>query len=556
MKPVRIGRHGRRPVHLDPQRLVDTRLLACANSGGGKSYFARVLAERVAPSLQIIVIDPEGEFGTLREEIDAVLVGPGGDLEAHPRAAALLARKVMELGTHVIIDLSELGRPEQRRFVRLFCEALIALPKKLWHPVMLALDEAHDFAPEKGQSESLSAVTSVASRGRKRGIGLVLLTQRLSKLHKDAAAECRNLMIGLTNFDVDLKRAVDLLGMGKADWPTLQGLGEGEFFTSGPAFDVTGVERVQIDTCRTTHPKSGERYRMEPPKPSSKIRNVLPEFEGLPERAAEEARTLGDAKLEIADLRKRLRKSERSSANGAAPVSKSELHVLRRQAESDHKKLRRHYTDRLAVIRGKIQSLRRPVLIEALAPMLEEIEHFTKDEAPPVREPDPVASEKSPVPAGTIGRGGKRNILVALAQHPDGLSRTALAMRAGLAPAGGTYAKYLGILRSAGLAEGSDPIRATGAGLAELGEWDPLPEGPELVRYWIGQVSGGQRRILQALVGAGSEGLDRDALAAAAELTSSAGTFAKYLGRLRRMELVDEGHPIRAHATLLESAHG
>jgi hypothetical protein len=42
----------------------------------------------------------------------------------------------------------------------------------------------------------------------------VLLTQRLAKLHKDAAAEANNVVIGRTVLDVDQERAGDLPGMG------------------------------------------------------------------------------------------------------------------------------------------------------------------------------------------------------------------------------------------------------------------------------------------------------------------------------------------------------
>jgi len=40
------------------------------------------------------------------------------------------------------------------------------------------LDEAHVFCPEQSQSEAQGAVTDLATRGRKRGYGLVMATQR------------------------------------------------------------------------------------------------------------------------------------------------------------------------------------------------------------------------------------------------------------------------------------------------------------------------------------------------------------------------------------------
>jgi len=201
----------------DLESLIETRLLVNANSGGGKSWLLRRILEQTHGHVQQLVLDPEGEFATLREKYDYVLAAKqGGDTAAEPRAAALLAERLLELGVSAICDLYELKHADRIRFVRAFLEALVNAPKKLWHPVLVVLDEAHVFAPEsgrtKGGTESTSAVIDLATRGRKRGFCLVLATQRLAKLNKDAAAECNNVLIGRTGLDVDAKRAADLLG--------------------------------------------------------------------------------------------------------------------------------------------------------------------------------------------------------------------------------------------------------------------------------------------------------------------------------------------------------
>ena len=97
---------------------------------------------------------------------------------------------------------------EIREWVRRAFEELIHLPRELWRPLLVALDEAHLFCPERGSGESVAtqAVIDVATLGRKRGYCLIAATQRLSKLHKDCAAELLNKLIGFTD-DVDLQRA-------------------------------------------------------------------------------------------------------------------------------------------------------------------------------------------------------------------------------------------------------------------------------------------------------------------------------------------------------------
>lgn len=65
---------------VDITRLVDTRLLVQANSGGGKSWLLRRLAEYTCGKVQTIILDPEGEFVTLREVVDVLIVGKDGEL--------------------------------------------------------------------------------------------------------------------------------------------------------------------------------------------------------------------------------------------------------------------------------------------------------------------------------------------------------------------------------------------------------------------------------------------------------------------------------------------
>jgi DNA helicase HerA-like ATPase len=176
-------------LELDLPTLVDTRLLIQANSGGGKSWLLRLIAERAG--IQTIVLDNEGEFASLREAVDVLLVGATGELPANPRHAALLARRLLEYKVSAVVDLYELKLVERRRFVKLFLESLIHLPRDLWRPTLVILDEAHIYCPERGsgEAESTEAVISLMSQGRKRGYAGVIATQRLSKLHKDAAAE-------------------------------------------------------------------------------------------------------------------------------------------------------------------------------------------------------------------------------------------------------------------------------------------------------------------------------------------------------------------------------
>ncbi len=130
------------------------------------------------------------------------------ELPANPRHAALFARRLLEYKVSAVIDLYELKLVERRRFVKLFLESLIPLPRDLWRPTLVILDEAHIYFPERGsgKAESTEAVISLMSQGRTRGYAEIIATQLLSKLHKDAAAEANNVIIGRTWLDADQAR--------------------------------------------------------------------------------------------------------------------------------------------------------------------------------------------------------------------------------------------------------------------------------------------------------------------------------------------------------------
>ncbi len=68
-------------IKIDLEKLISSRLLVQASSGGGKSYAIRKLAEVCMGNVQVIIVDIEGEFVTLREKYPFALVSKvGGDI--------------------------------------------------------------------------------------------------------------------------------------------------------------------------------------------------------------------------------------------------------------------------------------------------------------------------------------------------------------------------------------------------------------------------------------------------------------------------------------------
>lgn len=288
-------------INLDLKKLIDTRLLIQANSGGGKSWAIRKLLEETNGKVQQIVLDIEGDFASLREKFDYIYAAKNGDISISPKVAGILARKVLELRADIICDLYELKQIERIRFVKLFLDEMINAPKELWKPVLVIIDEAHIFAPEKGHAESASSVIDICTRGRKRGYCAVLATQRLSKLHKDAAAECNNKLIGRTGLDIDVKRVADELGMGTKEAITLRDLEPGEFYIFGPALSRR-VVKEKIGSVVTKHPEAGSRSIHHTPEPTAKVITILSKLSDLPKDAEHELQDKASMENKIREL--------------------------------------------------------------------------------------------------------------------------------------------------------------------------------------------------------------------------------------------------------------
>ncbi|WP_168171228.1 ATP-binding protein [Rhodanobacter sp. B04] len=530
--------------------LLETRLLVQANSGGGKSYTLRRILEQTAPLVQQLIIDPEGEFATLREKFDYIIAAPhDADAVATPQTAALLARRLLESGVSAVLDIYDLKAHERQQFVRRFLDALVNAPRKLWHPVMVVLDEAHIFCPQTGSAEAASAVIDIATRGRKRGLCLVAATQRLSKLHKDTAAELLNKLIGRTGLDVDVKRAADELGMVSREALTaLRAMPAGSFFAFGPALHPEPT-LVTVAAVSTSHPKAGQRLMQAPPPASAKVRASLAKLADLQKDADIEARTVEDLQTQVATLTRQLRGAERrAGAPSASGMTEVDVQCRVEAAVAA-----------TIVIPPEFKKAQR--LIQQLADLVlpktmlsGDIKLDARDLADlvkPTREirTSPIASTVSGLRAGAV-----RILQELAARSPAGYSKPQVGALTKFSHKGGTFNTYLSDLRRAGyLVERSSLLFASEAGILSLG--DKLPSKPtthaDVMAMWRGALRAGAFTMLETIVAAGSRGIARRDIAEAVGMTASGGTFNTYLSDLRRNGLMtDEGSHCRANDIL------
>jgi len=97
----------------------------------------------------------------------------------------------------VVIDLSSLAPVEQHEFVGPFIDGLYASEER--SPLHLIIDEADEFAPQtlskssKHQKHCLDAIDRLVRRGRSKGIGVTMITQRCAVISKNVLSQTGSL---------------------------------------------------------------------------------------------------------------------------------------------------------------------------------------------------------------------------------------------------------------------------------------------------------------------------------------------------------------------------
>lgn len=496
-KPI-LGKSDAGDIAIDVRKLLASRLLLEADSGGGKTVALKRILEQTHGHVQQIIIDPEGEFSTLREKFDYLLCAPeGADAIANPKTAAILARKLRETRVSAVLDIFDLRPQDQKHFVRLFVDELMAAPKKLWNPCLVIIDEAQIFAPENDKAESIGAIMDLRGRGRKRGLCPILATPRLAQLSKDACAGLQNKLIGITTLDLDVKRAARDLSMSHLEaTELLRNLEPGEFYCFGPAL-TRKITKVKIGPIQTSHGQHTVGKDTRPPAPSEKIKQVLAKLADLPKEAEQEATTLAELKAENTRLKHELTAAKKAQP---APEEKAALAAnvslvasLKNQIKAAHQ---------LTQESGKI--------IERATALLNEARELTvpvdgKDAATTFK-PSTIQINRLEPSYPSVANtqsvslpSGERTSLTAIAQYPDGVTRQQLTILTGYKRS--TRDAYIQRLSNRGFVTiNGDRVLATAAGVHALGNnYQPLPVGDALREHWYTRLPDGELKILQYL---------------------------------------------------------
>lgn len=549
MSKINIG------IEVDLAKLIASRLLIQASSGGGKSYAIRKSVEQLIGHVQVIIIDIEGEFVSLREKFPFALVSKEGEIPLNVRYAETLAHKLLETNLSAIIDMSEMEVHQRRIFAKRFLTALIESPKHLWHPCVVVIDEADFFAPEGKESESTRAVINLSSRGRKRGICSILATQRIAKLNKDATADILNKIIGLTGQDIDQKRAGNELGFTmRTDFINLRNLKPGEFYAFGPAIS-NEVVKFRVGKTETTHTEYGQYGKVSPTTPNA-IKKILGKLSDIPEEAEKELTTKQQLQDEVKRLTIELKK--KPAPVQSTPVindtSKAEITLLKNQLREqgkDYDKLRKVLINKnirlenVAKMLEEIINISMPEIPQKQMPQLYEPAVHSKPQAGIIKSfiPAKSAAPVQSVSAKPIGTNGAMRMLKAAAMFaPESITKTRMALLARLSSTSGSFTTYMSTLKRQGFLVGEGNLfTITEEGLKHAGEVEPLPADPdELINFWCAIIGdgGGASRMLRSLAANYPNPMAKKELGDAVGMSSTSGSFTTYISTLKRNGLV------------------
>ncbi len=219
---VVIGNSDYDQVLFDSEQIVngEVQCLTVGNSGSGKSYLTRNLIEELyAKKLgNILVIDPEGEYLSLRKLFDFVILGvdkENCDVVITEENASELAIEMLKNKINVIIDLKYTDDNNRQEIVSNYLNAIIE--SRIYLPLQIIIEETSRFAIRGintiSNMKCIFSLKRLAQLGRMRGISTFCNTQRVNQLPIDIRSEYNTMIIGKCLDDADIKRYATKIGL-------------------------------------------------------------------------------------------------------------------------------------------------------------------------------------------------------------------------------------------------------------------------------------------------------------------------------------------------------
>ena len=511
--------------------------------GAGKTNTARVLAEEMFRArLPFVAIDPVGSWWGLRSSRSgkqpglevAIFGGRHGDVPLERTGGKLLAELIVRERIPCIVDVSDFdSEAAKKQFLLDFARRLY---QKNEDPLHLFLEEADDYIPQRPQQDEtqlLRAWENIVRRGRSRGLGMTLITQRSASVNKSVLTQVQTLIAMRTTGPQDraaIEAWVKYHAQGSEILSSLPELDDGEAWVWSPRF-LSDTRRVRFRLSNTLD--SGATPKLRKRKTAARLADV--DLEGVRKQMAS---TIERAKEEDPkELRKRIRELEAQLKKKPTAEKPNEVRVevpvFRKEDRKQLDRIERGSQELEVLISkliGRVESL-------GVRPPSPTARKRSDAQKPPRSRPEAPRAPEEPSGGESVGKCA-HGLLKALAQHGD-LSLKQAAIIAGYSAKSGSVRNAAGELRGHGYVAGSNAkMSIQPAGSEVVSGFEPLPTGPELAAVWYGQLNQCASAILKVVVEAYPNAVPLDVAAHSAGYSETSGSVRNAAGRLRTLELV------------------
>lgn len=547
-----------------PLDTVTQRIGIFGISGSGKTYTSSVLTEELLiAGAQIVVFDPLGVWWGLRATIDQVqnsvpiiyiLGGDHADFPLHPSAGANIADVIVEEGLSAILDMSAMEQEQQAVFASSFARRLYSKNRE---PIHLMIDEADIFAPETPGSnyewECRRIMDTVVRRGRVRGIGVSLISQRPAVIAKSLLAQTGTLIVHRLVSPQD-QRSIEMWFKAHGGdeqrrlvMSSLATLPVGEAWLWSPS-DLQLFERVKVrkrytfDSSAT--PKVGVRRNAPGQLTPVNLSNLRERFSLVSERSDEDDPSTLRAKITELERRMKDRPIERIIEEKIiekpvlTPEALRQLHEAIDTAVTLGKEIGNFHSLLNALV-GQYQNHQDQPNLKDSLPKLSATKEIKQEPSKPVTLSTVIHQRKSE----TSLRRGEIRILNVLSRYPSQrLTPKQLASLVNLTASGGTWSVYVSRMKRNGWiqmdAEGF--LQITSSGLDHIGiQTLPQPTSIEdVLVLWKAALRTKEYAILCYVIDSHPRPIPFLEIASYFDLVQSGGTFASYIGILRQNRLI------------------
>lgn len=595
-----------------PLKAVTERFALLGRTGAGKSYGTRVLAEELLDADQfVIVVDPKGDWWGVRSSYDGrkggypvlIMGGEHGDVPLQPGSGKFVAEFLTAERVSTVLDLSDFEEQQMYHFVADLGKWLYQLSRGKRLAAQFILDEADEFAPQSGMAgqaaHSLGAMQRLQRRGRGRGWGLSVLTQRSQSIHKGMISQAGTLIAMQLSHPKDIEPVENWLSanaspqIAKEVVEQLSHLAEGEAFICSPK--MLGRKAIKFrfrkirtfDSMRT--PEPGEAQAA--PKKLAEVNLKSVEKQMAATIAEAKANDPKELKEEIARLNQELKKKVPAAA--AAPATKEtrvEVPVLKdkqiaqltkiynkmiAEAERHGKAMNLLWADQLEQAQGMVAALRsvssgapakpplkvfqepsRKAQTAAVSPdskpAKRQVHEFPEHVNPRSAEGEPAgegnafppavtftASEVT-APDGQVVKMGpaERKILTAFYWLRDQQANESLvSFYSTYSASSSTWDRALGALRHGWVTGWS--ITEAGMALVESWKVKPKPKGMQLRAWLRSRLDKADNEILDVLIAKYPHRLTSEELGQAANRSTNSSTWDRAIGRLRSIKAAE-----------------